>query len=223
MGTAAQETAASLRAGSTGLNRTCPAEPSHRSGGILIEQMGILCPTSFAKVLHLHDFRQHRNIHSRLCGLCKVVSLEDFFVLEKSERDSTRVTRYLPGGKRPCASIFAGIFVGLSVFPPSTFVPVPDLLSCAGLLAYFSSARLLRVLSPLPLHLPFPSLFCQVRAASMLRILQQDLSHPYRRRQGFLPLSPLEIQKIGMLGLWLCQRKHVLSANSRRILSATRS
>lgn len=154
---------------------------------------------------------------------CQCVSLEDFFVLAKSESDSTRVTQHLPGGKHPCAGIFAEIFIGPSASPPSTFVSVPDLLSCAVLLACFSSARLLRVLSPLPLHLPFPSLFCQVRAASMLRIPQQGLSHPYRRRQGFLPLSPLEIQKIGMLGLWLCQRKHVLSANSRRILSATRS
>ena len=107
-----------------------------------------------------------------------------------------RVARRIPGGKHPCASIFGGIFVGLSASPPSAFVHAPNLPSCAVLLAYFSCARFLRVLSPSLLHLPSLALFCPVRAVSMLRMHQQGLYHPCHRRRGFLPLFPLKQKRL---------------------------
>ena len=52
-----------------------------RASRILIHQMRVLCPTSFAKVSNLHDLGQHRYVHSRSRRLRIVVFLKNIRVL----------------------------------------------------------------------------------------------------------------------------------------------
>lgn len=48
---------------------------------VLVRQVGVLCPSAFAKVFYLHDLWKHRHIHGRLRSLSKVMSRENLLVL----------------------------------------------------------------------------------------------------------------------------------------------
>ena len=50
---------------------------------VLIHQVGVLCPSAFAKVFYLHNLWKERDIHRRFRSLCKVVSREDLLVLQQ--------------------------------------------------------------------------------------------------------------------------------------------
>ena len=50
---------------------------------VLIHEVGIFCPPTFAEVLYLHNCWKQRDIHRRFRGLCEVVTLEDVLVLHQ--------------------------------------------------------------------------------------------------------------------------------------------
>jgi hypothetical protein len=50
---------------------------------VLIHQVGVLCPSAFAKIFYLHDLWEERDIHRRSRGLCEVMSLENILVLQQ--------------------------------------------------------------------------------------------------------------------------------------------
>lgn len=64
-----------------GLDGPGAAEPTGAGGGVLVEQMRVLCAAALAEVLDLHDFGQHRDVHSGLRRLRVVVLPEHLVVL----------------------------------------------------------------------------------------------------------------------------------------------
>lgn len=89
--------------------------------------MRVLRSPTFAKVLHLHDLREHRYIQCRCCSLREIVSLKDFFVLNCNIQENWQCEEIgnVPDGKHLCASTFEGTSVGLWAFRPSVVARAP--------------------------------------------------------------------------------------------------
>jgi len=77
----AQETTTSVCSSASLFDRCGATKTAVPDSCILIQQVSILGAPSLTKVLDLHDFRKDCHIDSRLCSLCKIVSLENFRIL----------------------------------------------------------------------------------------------------------------------------------------------
>lgn len=123
-----QETATGFRRLATRLNRCSTTKASGSYGGILIQKMGIFCSTSFTKVFDLHNLGKQRYIHCRFSCFSEIVSLENFCILNNSDREISirnRITsvtlRDVPDGKHLCANTFEETSAAPSAFRPSVF------------------------------------------------------------------------------------------------------
>ncbi len=80
-----KEASPTFRAHSSCFDRASTAKSTISHSGVLIDQVGILCPSAFAKIFYLHNLWKERDIRRRLRRLCEVVSLENVLVLQKCD------------------------------------------------------------------------------------------------------------------------------------------
>jgi len=79
-----KEATATIGAPPSCFDRSRTTKSTVSNSGVLIHQVGVFCPSAFAKIFYLHNLWKERDIHRRLCRLCKVVSLKNILVLQQN-------------------------------------------------------------------------------------------------------------------------------------------
>lgn len=187
------------------LHRRSAAKPATGDRRVLVEQVRILGAPALAKVLHLHHLREQRHIHGRLGRLREVVPPQDLLVLVE----------------RTLVPVF------LQELLLSLWLILPALLCTLQVLA---QPLLLRQCAP-PLDLLAFELACERRLFVALDARELAQAPGLELGGGVEPVRVVHIGRLDFLFLYGRyvyderstgdRRGDVLSASSRRMLSAT--